>query len=61
MRKLKLVVISLLTTAIWAQGPSRIHPGINLFSKQQDVRLGQEAARQVRKQMHVINDPVLTE
>src|SRR5436853_4485446 len=61
MRKLKLVVISLLTTAIWAQGPSRFHPGFNLFSKQQDVQLGQEAASQVRKQMHVINDPVLTE
>jgi len=44
MRKLKLVVISLLTTAIWAQGPSRFHPGFNLFSKQQDVQLGQEAA-----------------
>jgi beta-barrel assembly-enhancing protease len=62
MRKLKLaVILSLLTTTIWAQGPSRFHPGFNLFSKQQDVQLGQEAAAQVRKQMHVINDPVLTD
>src|SRR5215470_5748385 len=62
MRKLKLVVIiSLLTTTIWAQGPSRFHPGFNLFSKQQDEQLGQEAASQVRRQMHVINDPVLTD
>src|SRR5215468_8823161 len=62
MHKLKLaVIISLLTTTIWAQGPSRFHPGFNLFSKQQDVQLGQEAANQVRQKMHVINDPVLTE
>jgi beta-barrel assembly-enhancing protease len=50
-----------LATAIWAQGPSQFHPGFNLFSKQQDVQLGQENAAQVRKQMPVINDPVLTE
>lgn len=43
-----------------AQGPTQFHPGFNLFSKQQDVQLGQEAAAQVRKQMTVINDPTLT-
>jgi beta-barrel assembly-enhancing protease len=43
-----------------AQGPTRLHPGFNLFSKEQDVQLGQETAAQVRKQMTVINDPVLT-
>jgi predicted Zn-dependent protease len=43
-----------------AQGPTRLHPGFNLFSKEQDVQLGQESAAQVRKQMTVINDPVLT-
>ena len=62
MRTLKrAVIISLLTTTLWAQGPSRFHPGFNLFSKQQDVQLGQEAASQVRQKMHVINDPVLTD
>ncbi|HUM04240.1 MAG TPA: M48 family metallopeptidase [Terriglobales bacterium] len=45
----------------WAQGPHRFQPGFNLFSKQQDVQLGQESAAQVRKQMTVIKDPVLTE
>jgi predicted Zn-dependent protease len=45
----------------FAQGPHRFQPGFNLFSKQQDVQLGEESAAQVRKQMTVINDPVLTE
>jgi len=46
---------------IWAQSPHHFSPGFNLFSKQQDVQLGQESAAQVRKQMTVIKDPVLTE
>jgi predicted Zn-dependent protease len=49
-----------LATVLIAQGPTRFEPGFNLFSKQQDVQLGQESAAQVRKQMKVINDPVLT-
>jgi len=62
MRKLKLaVILSLLLTTVWAQPSSRFHPGFNLFSTQQDQQLGQEAAAQVRSQMHVINDPVLTD
>ena len=43
-----------------AQGPHHFEPGFNLFSKEQDVQLGEEAAAQVRKQMTVINDPDLT-
>lgn len=49
-----------LASLVWAQG-TQFHPGFNLFSKQQDVQLGQENAAQVRKQLKVINDPVLTE
>ncbi len=45
----------------WAQGPHSFQPGFNLFSKQQDVQLGQESAAQVRRQMSVIKDPVLTD
>ena len=47
-------------TLMWAQGPTQFHPGFNLFSKDQDVQLGKESADQVRKQMTVIKDPVLT-
>jgi beta-barrel assembly-enhancing protease len=50
----------LFTALAFAQGPHHFQPGFNLFSKQQDVQLGQEAAAQVRKQMTVIKDPVLT-
>jgi beta-barrel assembly-enhancing protease len=48
-------------TLAWAQGPTSFHPGFNLFSKQQDIQLGQENAVQVRKQMKVIHDAFLTE
>jgi predicted Zn-dependent protease len=47
------------TRLLWAQAPTQIHPGFNLFSKEQDVQLGKENADQVRKQMTVIQDPVL--
>jgi predicted Zn-dependent protease len=43
-----------------AQGVHHFEPGFNLFSKEQDIQLGKENADQVRKQMKVINDPVLT-
>lgn len=52
-----LLVASTLTTA---QGPTKLHPGFNLFSKQQDVQLGQESAAEVRKKMPIIHDPFLT-
>jgi predicted Zn-dependent protease len=55
------VFLFLLVSSLWAQGPHRYQPGFNLFSKEQDVQLGQENAAQVRKQMTVINDPFLTE
>jgi thiamine biosynthesis protein ThiS len=52
------VLISLGTPSL-AQG-HRYQPGFNLFTRQQDIQLGEESAAQVRKQMSVINDPVLT-
>jgi beta-barrel assembly-enhancing protease len=54
------VAIVVLAISALAQGPTQIKPGFNLFSKQQDVQLGQEAAAQVRKQATVIHDPTLT-
>ena len=52
---------ALLAAWVWAQGPTQFRPGFNLFSKQQDVQLGQENAAQVRKQLKVIKDPFLNE
>jgi len=62
MRKtsLALLVALLFSTLALAQGPHHFQPGFNLFSKDQDIQLGKESAAQVRKQMTVINDPVLT-
>src|ERR1700758_1492183 len=55
-------MIGILAVAlVWAQGPTQFHPGFNLFTKAQDVQLGQENAAQVRKQLTVIHDPFLTE
>jgi predicted Zn-dependent protease len=55
-----ILVTILMGALMWAQGPTQLHPGFNLFSKEQDVQLGKESADQVRKQTTVIKDPVLT-
>ena len=56
-----LLAIILFVTLGAAQGPKKFQPGFNLFSKQQDVQLGQESATQVRKQMTVVKDPFLNQ
>src|ERR1700740_3367611 len=55
-----ILAIIFVGTWMWAQGPTEFHPGFNLFSKEQDVQLGKESDDQVRKQMTVLKDPVLT-
>lgn len=45
----------LFATLAWAQLP-KLHPGFNLFSKQQDIQLGREAAAEVRKQMTIVSN-----
>ena len=50
------VLSALLSVYAFAAGPKEIKPGWNLFSKQQDIQLGQEAAAQVERQMPVIHD-----
>ena len=63
MKKLKhfLLLSVLLANIALAQGPTRLHPGFNLFSKEQDVQLGKESAAEVRKQMPIVKDPFLNE
>jgi predicted Zn-dependent protease len=62
MRKIlpSIVIVLFLTASLTAQ-VHHFEPGFNLFSKDQDIQLGKENADQVRKQMKVINDPVLTD
>lgn len=54
-----LVTCLLLGMAVAAQGPTEIKPGFNLFTKQQDVQLGQEAAAKIRQKSVMVNDPTL--
>jgi beta-barrel assembly-enhancing protease len=54
-------VLLLLACELAAQGPRRLRPGFNLFTKEQDIELGKEAARQVEKEMTVVTDPVLND
>jgi Putative Zn-dependent protease, contains TPR repeats len=48
----------LLCSTAFAQLPD-LKPGFNLFSKEQDVQLGREAAAQVERQMPVVRDSEL--
>jgi hypothetical protein len=36
-------------------------PGWNLFSKEQDIEMGREFAKQVEQQFHIVNDKALTD
>jgi beta-barrel assembly-enhancing protease len=49
-----------LAAALGAQEPRQLKPGWNLFSKEQDIQLGKEAAAQVEKEMAVVRDGELT-
>lgn len=58
------LILYLFLTALLAAGAAgqpggALKPGFNLFSKQQDIQLGQEAAQQVRKQYQVVDNRFL--
>jgi predicted Zn-dependent protease len=64
-RKIVLVFVLLLPMSmagqsLASQGPTELKPGFNLFTKQQDIQLGREAAAEIRKKATIVNDPVLT-
>jgi Zn-dependent protease with chaperone function len=66
MRQRRLVWVLLLASgtvvSIAAREPGApLKPGFNLFSKQQDIQVGREAAAQVRKQAVIVDDPELQE
>ena len=48
-----------LQAAVAAQ--RELKPGFNLFSKQQDVQLGQEAAQQIERQVRLVRTPELND
>ena len=53
-----LVSLLLLANAV-GEGPTQLKPGFNLFTKQQDVQLGQELAGKIRRQATIVDDPIL--
>jgi Zn-dependent protease with chaperone function len=50
-----------ISVVAFAASPKELKPGWNLFSKEQDVQLGREAAAQVEQQMPVVRDAQLNE
>lgn len=50
-----------LAVLAFAAGPKEIKPGWNLFSVNQDIQLGKEAAAQVEQQMPIVRDSEATE
>ncbi len=54
-----LLCLALAAGAVSAQ--KRVRPGWNLFSAEQDVQLGQEAAAEIEKQVTVVDDKELTQ
>lgn len=57
---LLLLPMSMAGQSLASQGPTELKPGFNLFTKQQDIQLGREAAAEIRKKAIIVNDPVLT-
>jgi predicted Zn-dependent protease len=55
-----LVVTAFLATSTASADHKQLKPGFNLFSKEQDIQLGREAAAQVESQMRVVRDPQIT-
>ncbi|MCS7315945.1 MAG: M48 family metallopeptidase [Bryobacterales bacterium] len=52
-------LVLVLVAGLFAQGPRQLRPGFNLFSRDQDIQLGREAAIEIEKQVVVLNDPEL--
>jgi predicted Zn-dependent protease len=56
-----MLALTLTTGLLLAQKPKNIKPGWNLFSVEQDVQLGKEAAAEIEKQVQVIDNRALTD
>ena len=61
MSKRLAIAMALCAALLLAQGRKLPKPGWNLFSKQQDIQLGREAAQQAEQQLAVVNNRELTD
>jgi predicted Zn-dependent protease len=60
-QRLLALVLAVATGLASAEKPREIKPGFNLFSRQQDIQLGREAAREIERQVTVVaSQPQLT-
>ncbi len=58
--KARRLALVLLMAAGLAQAAREIKPGLNFFSKEQDIEMGKEATKEVEKEVTVVNDQQLT-
>ncbi|MEO8217251.1 MAG: M48 family metallopeptidase [Acidobacteriota bacterium] len=50
-----LMLVAALTTSV-ADAQTKVNPGFNMFSPEQDVEIGQQSAAEVDRQMPILND-----
>ena len=50
------LILAVVLTAYAADSRTRLKPGWNLFSPQQDVEIGRESAKQAEMQLPILND-----
>ena len=55
-RPMAAILIAIAMTVGVADAQTKINPGWNLFSPEQDVQIGQQSIPEVEKQMPVLND-----
>jgi len=59
MKRILVIALALAIPTLARKPGEPIKPGFNLFSKQQDIQLGQQAADEVRKQSRPVSSPEL--
>src|SRR5438067_239269 len=55
-----LAVVVLASIAAIANAQTKLKPGFNLFSPQDDVQIGQQSAAEAEQQLPILNDPQVT-
>ena len=58
MKMIRLVLLSLLVGCATVQAHTRVEPGFNLFSEQQDAEIGAQSAAQAERQLPMLNTPI---
>src|SRR5262245_11504335 len=51
-----ILVLAIALTAYAADTRTKLKPGFNLFSAQQDVEMGRESAREAERELQIVND-----